>query len=253
MTPRLNLIALPLVALLAAAAPSHADVVYETNDPFGSPLGINGFDVFSQQSVATRFTPNADFTLDQVGVWLWNNDDSGREPLITITLRRDDAANGESRPGSQIFETWQMNMPPTGVFQPVFFTFNSSAHPPLAADERYWVVAQSPVPAGGDPVWAWAANDSGVTTTTDSQTGLWYPAPDQGAVAALTVLGTPSSTGTPGDVDGDGDVDLSDLASLLSAFGSCSGEGSYNAAADFDGSGCIELADLAVLLANFGT
>jgi hypothetical protein len=57
---------------------------------------------------------------------------------------------------------------------------------------------------------------------------------------------------TAGDVDGDGDVDISDLALLLSAFGACSGDPSFDAAADFNGSGCVELSDLAVLLANFG-
>ncbi|RMF82509.1 MAG: hypothetical protein D6744_06035 [Planctomycetota bacterium] len=59
-------------------------------------------------------------------------------------------------------------------------------------------------------------------------------------------------SGTPGDVDGDGDVDLTDLAMLLSAFDACAGDPGFEPAADFDGSGCIDLADLAVLLANFG-
>lgn len=57
----------------------------------------------------------------------------------------------------------------------------------------------------------------------------------------------------PGDVDCDGDVDLPDLAALLSAFDSCTGDPGFISAADLDGDGCIELGDLAVLLENFGT
>jgi len=60
-------------------------------------------------------------------------------------------------------------------------------------------------------------------------------------------------TATPGDTDGDGDVDLGDLATLLAAYGACSGEPGYSAAADFDASGCVDLADLALLLSHYGT
>jgi len=56
----------------------------------------------------------------------------------------------------------------------------------------------------------------------------------------------------PGDLDGDGDVDLSDLAAMLSAFGLCSGDPGYDAAADLDAGGCVDLSDLAGLLSNFG-
>lgn len=55
-----------------------------------------------------------------------------------------------------------------------------------------------------------------------------------------------------GDLDCDEDVDLSDLAALLAAYGTCEGEPGYEALADFDASGCITLSDLAELLGNYG-
>lgn len=54
-----------------------------------------------------------------------------------------------------------------------------------------------------------------------------------------------------GDVDGDGDVDISDLAALLSAYGTTSGAGPGDGDADNDGD--VDLADLAALLANYGS
>ncbi len=56
----------------------------------------------------------------------------------------------------------------------------------------------------------------------------------------------------PGDIDGDGDVDLSDLATLLAAYGTCEGDPGYNPDADLDDSGWVDLVDLATLLANYG-
>jgi 6-phosphogluconolactonase (cycloisomerase 2 family) len=55
-----------------------------------------------------------------------------------------------------------------------------------------------------------------------------------------------------GDLDGDGDTDLSDLATLLAAYGTSVGDPDYNPGADFDGSGTVDLSDLAFLLADYG-
>lgn len=56
----------------------------------------------------------------------------------------------------------------------------------------------------------------------------------------------------PGDVVSDWQIDLLDLAALLSAFSSCSGDSNFLADADFDNDGCVSLADLTTLLAVFG-
>lgn len=62
----------------------------------------------------------------------------------------------------------------------------------------------------------------------------------------------PPAAACPGDVDGDGDTDLSDLAALLAAYGTFTGDPNYNPAADFDSDGDVDLADLAFLLADYG-
>lgn len=228
-----------------------ADVIHATNDPFGSFLGINGFDVFERQSVAARFEPTGDYTLDRVSLWLWNNDESGVEPAMVITLRTDNNANGESRPSNVILETWNFVLPNTGAFQPNLFAFDSASHPSVAAGARYWVVAESDAAPGADPVWAWAANEAGWGSTVDPTSGKdWYDA-SHGAVCAMIVEGTPDG-GILGDVDGDGDVDLNDLTALLSSFGLCDGDPLFNPATDFDGSGCTDLSDLTTLLSNYG-
>lgn len=242
-----------LMASCCAATAGATEVVYQTNDPFGGFLGINGFDVFESQSVAVRFTPDGDFFLQQFRVWLWNNDDTGGTPAITFSLRYDDPSNGESRPSGDVLESWSMNMSNTGVFEPVEFAFYANAYGEyLESGTRYWVVAESAAPAGLDPVWAWAANDAGVCTNTDSQTGEWYPAPETGAVSTLTVIGW-RDTGVIGDIDGDGHVTLSDLTLMLSAFGSVSNQPNYIPLADLAFDGIIDITDFAQFLPHFGT
>lgn len=63
-----------MLAMSLSAVPAGADVIYETNGPFGSAFGLIGFDVESDQSVAVRFTPDADYRLDRVSVWFMSND-----------------------------------------------------------------------------------------------------------------------------------------------------------------------------------
>ena len=50
------------------------------------------------------------------------------------------------------------------------------------------------------------------------------------------------------DVNHDGATDLSDLATLLAAYGTTSGDPDYNADVDFDHDGDVDLSDLSALL-----
>ena len=71
--------------------------------------------------------------------------------------------------------------------------------------------------------------------------------------AEVAALGAPDADGImnrpcPGDLDGDGDIDLTDLAQLLSHYGTI--EGAIYEDGDLDGDG--DLTDLAELLADYG-
>jgi hypothetical protein len=239
------------LAVSGAVSVTRADVIHETHDPFGGPFGITGFDVFVGQSVAARFTPGGNYTLDRVRLWLWNNDENGREPPLTIKVETDDPAEGESRPSGTVLETWNINLPNTGAFNPMLLTFESSAHAALDVNMRYWITARSPAQGGSDPVWAWAALDSGPMSLIDHVSSPEWSNASDGAVAAFVVEGTLARP-HGGDVDGDGDVDLTDLALLLSSFGLCEGDPGFNPDANFDDDMCVTLNDLTFLLSNYG-
>jgi hypothetical protein len=164
--------------------------VYETNDPFGGPLGVYGYNVNQNQSVAICFTPEANCTLDEVRLWLWNNDVSGESTPIRITLRNNRRANlnGDSMPGEVQFESWPFDIPYTGFAQPMLFSFPSTSRPVLATGTSYWIVAESSAHGGDDPVWAIAQPGIGFAGIRNPTTGPWQCG--QGPVGATIVLGS---------------------------------------------------------------
>jgi hypothetical protein len=56
----------------------------------------------------------------------------------------------------------------------------------------------------------------------------------------------------PGDINGDFKVNLQDLVSLASAYGSKPGDANWNPNADIDGNGVVGLSDLVILAAHYG-
>jgi len=61
---------------------------------------------------------------------------------------------------------------------------------------------------------------------------------------------TAGPAATPGDIDGDGTVNVTDLLALLAAWGGCDDPG--NCPADLDGDGMVSVTDLLMMLANWG-
>ncbi|MFQ5807547.1 MAG: hypothetical protein ACE5I3_13960 [Phycisphaerae bacterium] len=242
------LVAVWTAATMSFAAPAaRGEIIYETEDPFGGPFGLWGYDVFIDQSVALRFTPGANYTLDRISLWFMNNDFSGQHhALVTVTLRNDNNDGHVSIPGDTIYETWNFNVSAVG-WNPVLEVLDSQDHPLLEADVNYWIVAESDSPPLIDGVWNIASSGVGFMSNTDLD-GEWYPG-GMSAVTCTIVEGTRVSD-LVGDLDGDCDVDLADLSILLSNYGTSSGADPGDG--DLDGDGDVDLMDLAQLLASYG-
>ncbi len=222
------------VGLSAAAATAGADIIYATEDPFGSPFGMIGFDVGgpSEQRVGVRLTPDADYRLDQISVWFMSNDFGGvsRAP-VRITVETDDPTGRESIPSGVVLEELAFEVSAIG-WEPVLEVVESTEHPLLRAGENYWVVASSDV-LSENPVWNWAHPDTGFTAIWDR--GAWQPG-GSGAVGAIIVEGEPDSACRP-DLDGDGELTFFDFLAFQNLFAA------GDPLADFTGDGTLDFFD----------
>jgi hypothetical protein len=218
--------ALVTIAAAGLASTACADSVFATHDPFGGFLGVNGFDVFPGQSVAGRFIPTADYTLTSVGIWFMTNDWDGTTPqVVTVSLHTDVNPGNEfnSIPSDTVLETWTTTLTVVG-WNPELVTFDSTSHAPLAAGHKYWVVAQSDVPGGVDPVWCWASEGNEFTATTDGPGTAWESG--SGAAIGMTIIGAPGTPpvcaadlGAQGGVAGhDGSLDNNDFVVFIDYF-----------------------------------
>lgn len=216
--------ALVASAALASAGVASADTIFQTSDPEGGFFGYIGFDIFETQSVAARFIPTGECTLDTVSIWLMSNDFDGVVPqTVTITLRTDTNPGGDfvSVPSTTILETWTASPNVIG-WTPILVDFNSATHPTLAAGQKYWVVAESEVEAQVNPIWVWSSSGNEFTATNSGGATPWQSG--SGAAIGIQVKGTLTSPPCAADFDGSGSSSIDDLFIYLNAwFSSCDG------------------------------
>lgn len=139
------------ILIACAAGLANADVIFDTGIPDPGFIGYYGFDVFVDQSVAIAFTPDQDYALEQVGVWMMSNDFDNAGAPYTLSVRTD--ANGSmTTPGDTVIESWDVQTSAIG-WNPVLETVDSVLNPVLSAGVTYWIVAESDSPAFVDAVW----------------------------------------------------------------------------------------------------
>ncbi len=221
---------------LAATTTMRADVLHDTEDPFGGFLGLWGMDVSTSQTAGARFTvPDADHVLDEVGVWLMNNSGSV-QPAVRVTIRED----AGDVPADTAIAQWTFQIQALG-WNPVFERLDGDGTLILEAGRSYWIVGASNAPGGSNAVWNFASQGVGFSANTNN--GTWQPG-GEGAALTLTVLGTPTAS-CPADENSDGTVDVLDLLEYLELFLIA------DPGADRTGEGDVTVLDLLTVLSGW--
>tara|TARA_E500000318_G_scaffold85651_4_gene81851 strand:+ start:32796 stop:33428 length:633 start_codon:yes stop_codon:yes gene_type:complete len=183
--------------LMGIAGAAQADVIFDTGTPEPGFIGYYGFDVYVEQSVAVAFTPDQDYALEQVSVWMMSNDFSNAGAPYTLSVRTD-ANGGMTNPGDTILESWDVQTSAIG-WNPVLETVDSILNPVLSAGTTYWIVAESDSPAFVDAVWVASQQDTPVWHSIQNSlnpNGEWIPGFTQGAPGLIvngSVVPAPSA------------------------------------------------------------
>jgi hypothetical protein len=156
-------------------------------------------------------------------------------------------------------------IPPRGFANAVYATFGGSPVEYSYEDGQYWDDTYYTIPAGATSAevtlyyqstskefMEFLRDENTTNSTGQEMYDLWN---DNGKCPPEIMAQAQLDLAAPlvGDLDGDGDVDLSDLALLLGAYGTCEGDANYDPVADLNGNNCVDLTDLALLLGNYGT
>lgn len=144
---------LAITALLLAASctAANADTIFSTGTPEAGFLGYYGYDIYVDQSVAVAFTPDQDYSLESLGLWMMSNDFANAGAPYSVSIRTD-ANDSMTIPGDTILESWDVETAAIG-WNPILETVESLLNPVLSAGTTYWVVAESDSPAFVDAVW----------------------------------------------------------------------------------------------------
>ncbi len=175
--------------MLSIPATAKADVIFDSGDPCGI-FGCWGADVFINQSVGLRITPDADYTFDEIRMWFMNNDGSGQHfGKIRLTVETDNGDPKCSTPSGNVLDEMTFTITAIG-WNPELETVTSNTNPLLLAGEHYWFVASCDDPPFIDPVWLMAAEGLAYGAYTDQSQTEWQCG-HSGAAAAAAVEATP--------------------------------------------------------------
>jgi len=229
-----RLTAITILTIAAATPIARGDVIFETADPFGSPFGLVGFDVFTQQSVAVRFVPDQDYRVTSVSAWFMNNASVPLDRSVRLSVQTDQAAGDAFIPSGDELEVMDLFISAVG-WDPQLDTAVASGDTVLNAGQAYWIVAESDYGAAENPVWNWATGVTGYISTTRFDTGEWQPG-GEGATVGIIVEGD-TATACRADLDGDGELTIFDFLAYQNLFDA------GDPLADFDGDGELTIFD----------
>ncbi len=181
-------LALPCIALAAMAGLSRGDIIYQTNTPYFGPSGPPAFGLTDEQAVALRFTPDRDYTLDAIRVWIISdNFEVISHAPVRVQLRTSHPTL--PRPTSTVIEEMAFEVETLG-WAPLLQSVESRDHPLLRAGIDYWIILECDLHEGA-PGWSWADGSTGMVALSYNGQATFNDG-GIGAVTATTIEGTPA-------------------------------------------------------------
>jgi hypothetical protein len=205
---------LRIILLAGLVSPAAADIIYQTNTPY---IGINGppaFTLSDEQSVALRFTPDRDYTLDSLSVWIISDD---QLEISHAPVRVDLRSSGPDglRPASVSIEEMQFTVDALG-WNPYLESVQSRLHPFLHAGRDYWIVLSCDL-HNNCPGWNWSDGSTGIIALSYGGQ-INFNVGGDGAVTATTIEGTTACYANCDQSSAPPLLNINDFQCFLNAF-----------------------------------